>query len=98
MSVLSNRDIREIAGFAVGVLLRDEWSGIQNASNRHLVEQRRDSSHMVAVIVRDDERVDPFDACILHRRHDALGITARRIQIARIQQQGLLGPEYAVGG
>ncbi len=96
MGVLSNRHVREIAGLAVGVLFRDERAGVQYASDGHFVRECSNAAYMVSMVMRHDEGVDPLDARVLHRRNDALGITTRRVQIPGIEQERLLGPEYAV--
>ena len=64
-------------------------SGIENAADRHLVRERGDAADVVAVIVRDDEVVDPLDAGILHRSDDALGVAPWRVQVTCVEQQGL---------
>lgn len=91
--------IRVETGGTVACQFVGERTGIVDAPDRHLVGERGDAADVITVVMADHHVVDAIDARILHRGHDSIRITTRRIrQIAGIDQQRLPRAENPVAG
>jgi len=62
---------------------------VHKRADLHAVSQLRNSAHVVAMIVGDQEVIELFHACHPGRGHDAIGIPAVKSRPARVNEKGL---------
>ena len=74
--------------FAAGV---DARPVVEESSHRQPLQQVRNAAHMILVEMRDQQRVDFFDAGCFRRRRDANGVASAVARITGVDEQGLTG-------